>query len=171
MAKKKFIGHWTFSSGFSLIELLLYMGLLLVLIGILSSLFSSILDSQLETNSATSLQQDGQFLLAKLTEEVRQADGITTPGTLGQSSSTLQITTSGLATTYTLDGSGNFTASDDSGTEQLNSYLTTISGLTFTRNGNVGGKNSVTVSFTINSDVIEHSGLRSQTYTTTIALR
>src|SRR5688572_25450258 len=95
------------NSGFSLMELVISMGILMVLIGILTTLFGQILDVQLESKSVSSVDQNGRFIMARLTHDLQSATEIVTPEDPGDATDTLQITVGGIDYIYTLDSDGN----------------------------------------------------------------
>jgi type II secretory pathway pseudopilin PulG len=160
-----------FASGFSLVELIIYMGMMMILISILSSIFSITLDTQLESTASTTVHDEGEFLLAKLTSDIRNSSVVSTPPAAGGQSSSLQLTLNGVANTYTLDSSGNLAVTNAAGTNVLNNYLSSISSLTFTRLGNVGGKNSISLSFRVTSRILERGSPRTQLFSTTVGTR
>src|SRR3990172_6790072 len=48
--------------GFTIIELILYMGMLSILLAVLSQIFVSILNVQLESQSSSSIEQDSRYI-------------------------------------------------------------------------------------------------------------
>src|SRR6266566_4299700 len=88
--------------GFTLVELLLYMGLLTILVTIMSSLFKTIVDVQLESKSSSSVDQDGRFILARITHDMQAAQKIISPANPGDNSTSLQITVNSVNYTYSL---------------------------------------------------------------------
>ncbi len=158
--------------GFTLIELLLYMGLLTIIVGVLSTLFVSIIEVRLESKANSNVEQDGRYLIARLAYDIRRANGATpiVSPILGATSSSLQIQIDSVNYTYSIAGS-NLALTNNLGTDNLNGYETTVSGLTFQRLGNSGGKNSIQVSFTLTSNTIRNSGTEVRNFQTTIATR
>lgn len=158
------------AKGFTLVEFIIYMGIFSILLLILTRMFTSTLDTQLETESASSIEQDARFVFMKLTSDIQAADSIVTPAAIGSSSSTLQITINGLTNIYALNN-GNITLTNNNGTNQVNNYDTTISDLSFLRLGNDGGKNTITASFTILGKTKLAGGQESKNFKTTIGTR
>jgi type II secretory pathway pseudopilin PulG len=152
--------------GFTLIELVIYMGMFSILIGVMSSLFGSIVEVQLESTSTSSVNQDGRYLLSKLLYDVKSVSAnasgsaILVPANPGNTTNTLQITLNSINYTYSLNANGNLQVVNGSthATDVLNSYDTSISGLTFTRVGNGGSNDTVNVAYTITSRTKESSG-------------
>lgn len=160
------------SKGFTLIELLLYMGILAIFISVLAGLFGMTIDLQLEANANTSLDRDAQYLFARMSYDLHRADSIVTPSATGTPTDSITVSISGINYTYSLDGSGNLTYVNDLGTFVLNSFDTTVSNLTFTRIGNIGGvEDTVKTGFTLTSTYIQRKGSETRDFETTIGLR
>ncbi len=126
--KKKFsIFNFVFSpsQGMTLIELVIYMGMLVLLSSGLSSIFSTIVDVQLNSNCTSSVDQDGSYLLAKLTHDVASASTILIPANPGNTSNTLQTTINSINYTYSLNSNNNLQVVNNSTNETnvLNSPL------------------------------------------------
>ncbi len=147
--------------GYTLIELVIYIGILAILLGVLSSIFTSIVDVQLESSATSSVNQDGRYLLSKLVYDVKNASAIVVPSTPGTSSSTLQLTINSINYTYSVNGSSNLQVVNGTTgeTNVLNSYDTSVSGLTFLHIGNGGSSDNVRVSFTVTGKTIERNGV------------
>jgi len=144
-------------AGFTLVEIIMYMGILTFLLVILTQLLSQVLSVQLESEATSSIQQDARFILARLTYDINRAEDIVLPATAAASTDTLELTIDGTSNTYSLSAA-NLVISNDLGLNNLNSYGTTISNLSFKRLGNVGGKATITVSFTLQSVTSRETG-------------
>jgi len=159
------------AKGFTLIELLIYIGLLSIFLVVLSQIFGSVLDAQLESQSTSAVHRDGRFILSKLTYDVHRANSIVLPASLGASSTSLQLDISGI-NTYSLNN-GNLELTNSLGTNNLNSADTTVSNLNFTRIGNsvANAKNTVRITYTITSKIVRPKGLETKDFQTTIGIR
>jgi prepilin-type N-terminal cleavage/methylation domain-containing protein len=155
--------------GFSLIEMLIVMGLLSILLVALTDMFTSVLNVQTESESTAAVSQDGRFVLARLGYDINHASSITTPAALGGSGSTLAIVVGGNTYTYTVSG-GNLQLTNHLGTNNLNGSETTISGFTVQRLG-VASKDSIRLSFTVTSRAQPKQGAEVKTFTTTVGRR
>lgn len=159
---------------FTLIELLIYMGLLSVLIVVMTQIFVSVLDARLATESVESIERDGNYILNKFIYDVSRANGIISPSGTGGSGSTMIIVIGGVNYTYTLNGT-NLILTNDSGSNQLNSYNTKISqnGATplFRRIGPGDATDTIQFTFKVTSQVTERTGSESKVYQTTATSR
>ncbi len=143
------------------------MGIFLVII---TDIVSATMDVQIESTATSAVSEDSRFLLARLDYDIGRATAITTPSSLGGSSASLVVTIGGVAHTYALSG-GNLQLTNNNGTSNLNSNETTISGASFQRLGNSGGKETVRVSFTVTSTAQTDQGADSRSFTTTFGRR
>lgn len=149
--------------GFTLIELLVYMGLLTIFLTVLTQVFISTLDARLESESTSSVVQDGRFITLKMMREVTSADSILSPAKGAQSTS-LSLNSGGTTYTYN-EVSGNFEVSSGGTSDALNSSRTKISNLVFNRIDD-----TITVSFIVTSE-IQGREFEAEAFQTTIGLR
>lgn len=167
MYKKLKIG-----TGFTLVELLLYMGILIIFMSVLAGLFSMTVDLQLEASANTGLDRDAQFIFARLAYDIHRADSIDLPLATGSPSSTLGFSVNGTNYTYSLDSNGNLLYVDGTGNFVLNSYDTQLENLVVTKIGNIGGiEDTVKISFTLKSTTYQRKGLEAKDFETTIGMR
>lgn len=156
--------------GFTLVELLLYMGILALLLLVQTQILTSVLSVQLESEANTSVSWDARFIMARLIYDINRAENIVTPATPSAQTNSLTLTINGISNTYSLSG-GNLLISNNLGPDNLNSDATSISNLSFKRLGNTGGKNTVTFSLTITSITQREHGPESRTIQATAGLR
>ncbi len=156
--------------GSTLVEFLIYMALLSVFLVILTNIFLSIVELKIDSESISSIEQDGRFIMARLLYDIYRASSITTPATTGSSSSSLVLVIGGANYTYQLDGT-DLEITDPIGTVALNGSGTEISGLSFLRVGNPGGKHTVKVQFTVGSIADRLSVSQTKTFNFTSGLR
>ena len=158
------------SQGVSYIELLLYMGLLSIFLLLITNIFISILDVQAESQSTSSVEQGGRFLISRLSYDMNRADLVTTPTSLGQTTNSLSLNIGGVSYTYSLSGS-NLQLVNNNGTDSLNDSETSISNISFQRLGNSGGKDTIKIQFTITSRTVRSKGSETKTFQTTVGRR
>ena len=156
--------------GFSLLELVISMGILMVLISVLLSLFGQILDVQTASKSTSVVDKNGRYILARLTHDMQSATKIVTPATPGTQTDTLQITVNSVDYIYSLDSNGNLLLTANSVSTQLNSVSSTISNLSFTRIGSGDGTDVVRVGFRITSSSQQGKGAEQKNFQTTLGL-
>lgn len=157
--------------GFTIVELLIYTTILLGLLYIFTSIFSSILDVQLESETQSAIVQDSNYIFARLQYDISRATSIQMPDSLGASSNLLTLRIQGIDHTYELNANGLLQVTTPLGSSTLNSFGTTLSNLSFRRYGNVSGKNSVSISYTLTSTAQRTHGVETQDFQSTIGLR
>lgn len=155
--------------GFTLVELIIYMGMMMIILVVLTQIFTSLLDLRLESEASSGVEQDGRFILSRMIYDIHRATSITTPATLGQSTNTLSLVIGGTTYTYALQGS-NLTLATSSA-QIVNSFDNNISNLTFRRLGNDTGKHTVQVTYTVTSKTQRAAGPETKTVRTSVGLR
>lgn len=150
--------------------MLLYMGLLAILLLLFTNIFTGILDTQLASQSTGSVAQDGRFIYSRFIYDINHATSVSTPANLGSSSATLSFQANGVNYQYAIVGN-NLILSDATSSAQLNEYDTKVSGLQFTRIGNVNGKPTFQIVFTVGTTTNLHGQGDSKSFQTTAGLR
>lgn len=156
--------------GFTLIELIISMGILMILISILTTLFGQIIDVQLESKAISSVDQNGRYVMARLTHDMQSAQSIILPATPGQVTDSLQLSVNSINYTYSLI-SNNLILTNDNGTDVLNTDTVGISALTFKRIGSGDSNDTVQVSFTVSTKTQQAHGIESKQFQTTLGLQ
>lgn len=152
--------------GFTLIEILIYMGIIAAFLAVLTEVFLSVLDVQVESQATSNVQIDGRFLLARLIYDIHRASAITAPSSAGASSPSLTLTIAGVSSVYSLGG-GRVQLTRNSISSPLTSVNTQITNLNFTRLGNPSptAKHTLTINFTVTD------GRQSKDYQVSVGLR
>lgn len=159
------------NTGFTLIELMIYFGLLSVLLLFVSQIFLTALETQSSTAARSTIQEDGRYVIAKLTYDINRATSITTPATpSGQLTNTLALVISGSTYTYSLSNNS-LVVTGPSGTDYLTGYDAAVANLQFQRLGNPNGKNTIQINFTLESTTDTKTVTPSRTYQTSIGIR
>lgn len=157
--------------GFSIVELLLYMGLVSVILVVLGTVFSDLINLQLSSKATSSVEQDSRFILSRLAYDIRRAQSVSTPPSAGTSGSSLSLVIAGVTYTYSQVGT-DLTISTSNGSANLNSNDSLVEDFQVTRLGNVSGKPSLRVSFTLTSLDTDLGDLtQTSSYQTTVTLR
>ena len=136
------------NKGFTLIELIIYMALTSILIVIFMDILSISFNTQLSSQSTSQVVQDGRYIYTRLIYDVNRADSVSVPANLGDSSPILTLTINGNNFTYGINN-GNLVLTTDAASYTLNSFGTSVSNLSFQRIGNVGGKHTIRIMYTI----------------------
>ncbi len=158
--------------GFTLVELLLYMGIFSILLVMLFQIFASIFDVQLESKSVSSVTQDGLFIQNRLNYDASRTKSIVAPA-LGQSSESLSLFINNEVYTYSItNGNLNLSGTVSGTLGQLNSEDTSASA-SFTRLSDTAGKNhdTITVSYTLTSKTIKQGIPNVENFRATLGLR
>lgn len=152
---------------FTIIEFLLYIGILSILLLVFADLFISMARLRTETESTSNVQQDSSYLINKFIYDIHQASTVSIPAHPSDQSPTLNLVINGVDYSYSLQG-GNLVLSDGN---RLNGYDTTISNLQFTRLGQGDIHDVIKINFTVNSLVKNQAGYETQSYETVVGLR
>jgi hypothetical protein len=158
------------ASGFTVMEMMIYGGLLSIFILIMSQTFASILETQLGSESNAAIVQDGRYILSRMSYDIGRASGISTPAVLGDVGPVLVLNIAGTGHTYSVSN-GLLQLTNSFGTQSLNSFGTQVSGVTFERLGNTGGHNSIRVRYTLTSTTTRTTSTDSRTFQSTFSLR
>lgn len=158
------------SPGFSLVELLLYMGLSTILLVVLTALLVTNISVQLESQALTMVEQDGRYLYQRLAYDLYQASEIVTPANLGDTNNQLVLNVDGTNYLYQIINNQLYLSYDG------NNYLLTspdiqITQFEVTRIGNPDGKHAIDVNFEIESLIETTPENKSRQYQTTLGLR
>jgi hypothetical protein len=156
---------------FTFIEMLIYIGLVSVFLVILSGMFGAILDMQLESRAGSAVDQDAQYLLARMEYDVRRASDIVSPSVSGEVADSLTLTIGSDTYIYSLTG-GKLQLTVSGQSHILNSFDCLTSDFSVTRIGYDTEKPSIRISFNLQSVAVsltQQPQIRS--YQTTVGLR
>ncbi len=156
--------------GFSLVELLIYMALMSIFLMVLLDVFTTTLNIKLVSESTSAISSDSRYIFSKLSYDINNADSVILP-VPGATNTSLQIETSGLTATYTLDN-GNLVKTAGGVSMNLNGIDTKLDSISFKNIGNPGEKPTIQIVYTLRSKVIiQGRGTEIQTVNTTIGTR
>lgn len=154
-------------SGFTLVELLMVMGILGILMTVLFQVFNSILAMKLRSEATTSVAQDSRYLISRLTYDISRASDITS-GTGG----TLSLIIDGTTYFYALENTTLMLSIAGAPAQALTGVQTKIASLQFTRFGDVAGKKIVEITLRLAPVTILREGATGERLlTTTVATR
>lgn len=160
----------TGEQGVTLVEMLIVMGLLAILLVVIATVFTSAADVQSRTSNYSAIAAEGRFVMARINQDIARSTSTTTPATLGATSTSLIMVINGSTYTYALN-TNKLQLTDGTGTDFVTGDDVTVSGLSFMRLGNTGGKESIRYSFTLTTTSQDHSGPDTQTFTSTVERR
>jgi prepilin-type N-terminal cleavage/methylation domain-containing protein len=156
--------------GFTLVELLVYMGLMSIFLMVLLGIFTATLNTKLANESTSAVSSDSRYILSKLSYDVNNADSVTSPA-LGLTNTSLQLVTSGTTGTFSISN-GNLVKTVGGVSIKLNGNDTGLDSISFKNIGNVGGKPTIQVMYTVRSKIIVQGGnTQTQTVNTTVGTR
>ena len=157
-----------YKKGYTLIELLIFMGMFSILLVVMTNIFSQIMDVRRESESVSSVEQDGNYILNRFIYDISRASGINIPNAVGVTNTVLDLTIDSTNYVYGLNNE-NLQLTANSQTYQLNGTNTTISNLSFKRIGNDDNKDTIQLNYTVTSP--GPSGPETKDYQTTVGLR
>lgn len=162
--------------GFTLLELVIYITLVVGILVTATTFAWNIVNSRTKAFAVQEVQQNGRYIMDKITQTVRGAQDITTPGT-GTSGTTLEVVVRDVAKDpiiFVLSG-GELSMSAAGGTTyNLHSGAITVSVLQFTNVSSTDdASRNVQVQLTLEHKNPENRSERefSETFITTIELR
>lgn len=158
------------TKGFTIIEMLLYMGLLAIFLVVVTDILLGAIDVQLESSATSSVATDGRYMINRLSYDISRSQTIVTPSAPGVATSELELVINGQAYRYSLNGS-QLELTSPLGTHQLNSGLTDVSGVQFLRLSNPGGKPTISVDITVTSKTVRAKGPEMRVFQTTVGGR
>ena len=156
--------------GVTLIELVIYMGILSIILVIFIDMFALLFDKQMKTESISSVQQDSNYILSRLPYEFGRAQSIEIPATAGATTSSLRLIIDAGIYDYHLSNN-DLVVDHDGATQQMNGYDTTVSNLTFQRLGENNQNDVIQIKFTLSSMANKQSGHEVNQFSTSLGIR
>jgi hypothetical protein len=160
-----------FQKGTTMVELILYMSILTGLLTMLTSIFVSAIDVQSESIATSSVEQDGNYILARLGYDIHRAQNIYYPEDNGDTENHFTIVIGVEHYTYSIDVNNNLILTNDSGVKKLNNYGSNVSDLSVRRLGNGVKEDTLKISFTVTSRTKRASGYEAKDFQTGLSLR
>ncbi len=160
--------------GTSLIEVILYIALFSIIIVVVVDLLMTSGSLKTESESQSGIQDDAALINSRLSYEIRNADALTSPATIGQIANSLNLTTGSEVHNFSLSGN-NFVYQKTLGatvtSANLNSSLTAVSNLTFQALGFSGGKLSIKADYTLTELKAIQQGNQTKNYEIIVTTR
>ncbi len=149
--------------GFTLVELMIYLGLSAIMLVILSQLFGTILEESVKVQNYSAVQTDGRYILGRLKTQLNNADSVSVPAGLGDSAGELIMIVGGTSYHYYVSN-GHLYLNDSTGDYLISDLSTRVTDVVFTRTGNTGGKPVILIQFTSSTGVEGTPQYESQTF-------
>lgn len=156
--------------GYTLVELLIYLALISIFFVAFSSIFTTILQLKTKVYQSSPMDYNGQYLMQRLVYDIRQAETISTPANLGQTSDSLSLMINGENYTYTLVNHVIF-LTNNNGSFPISDNLTNVQSISFQRIGNVDGLVSIKFNLNLESITPEEGKKQIKNFTSTVAIR
>ena len=137
--------------GFTLIEVLLYLAMLAVFVVVISPFWQGLLDITEKGKAMNTVNTEGQFIMTKVLQRIRESDSITSP-IAGNSSSTLNLTYTNVnlnPTIFDLSSGSLMLSEGPNPFSSLNSPDVIISEVVFSNNSGLDSKGLVRVQFNV----------------------
>ncbi len=137
--------------GFTLVELLLYVGTASILLLATSLFFFVLLQSRVKNQTIAEVEQQGLQVMQSITQTVRNAEAITVPSAGSSTSSlTLDVVTAASDPTVLHESSGVIRITEGIGSPvALTNSRVTASGLTFQNLSRTGTPGTIRIQFTL----------------------
>lgn len=155
--------------GFTLIEMLIAMALFVIVVASFIGILALVTKVQVQSSSMAAVDQESQFLLQKIQYYVGTASLVDIPTSTPTSTLKVDVASSSLDPTYITLASGTVYLQQGGGALQaLTSNKVTVSNLSFTRQANPPGHDTVNVSYTIAYNTLSVAQEFSQLFQTSI---
>lgn len=138
--------------GFTLIEVLLYLAMLSVFIVVIASFWQGLMDVTQKGKAMNTVNTEGQFMMTKILQKIRESESITSP-LAGNSASSLNLANQNLVLNPTIMEFNNGSIRISEGVTpfaSLNSGEVVVSNVSFTNNTATNSKGLIRVQFTVN---------------------
>lgn len=130
--------------GFTMMELLVVMGILAVLVVVMTEMLHSVLAMRLQSEAMSAVDADMRYTTSRLQYDLARASAINLP-TVGASGSTLELTIDGITYVYTVEAGKLYLTVGTGVPEVIHGSGSMVTQATFTRLNDMGGKQSVAV--------------------------
>lgn len=156
------------TSGTTLIELILYTGLLTTILVVLYQLFALAGYRKIDEVVEDELYVNATRMVADLNRTIQQSTSITEPAA-GASSSTLSL--NGGTIVYQLDGNNRLVKLENGVTAFMTTSAVSINNLSFTRRGPSVESQTITANFAVVGNHKVERGVLTRDFTTSVTVR
>ncbi len=146
----------TSRQGTTFVEVLLYIALLSIVIVFITDIILQTLNFMIESRNISYLDSDARFISTKLRNDLRKADTISVPTTIGETSNSITFEYESDNYTYSLSD-GILQITDPNGTYRINSDQTTVSSFSVTNRSYALGATTLDFDIVLNSRTVSSS--------------
>ena len=157
-------------NGFTLVELLVYFGLFSILLVVINGLFISSLEQQTQDLARSALQQESEYVLAKLKYDIYNSDEVISPADAGNVSNSLQFVTKGVAYSYQLNNE-QLTKTMNSETWNATSSRVAVQSLQFENQSSSSDSETIGFTLVMSSDQDDGKASSTRTISTSVTRR
>lgn len=138
-------------TGFTLVELLLYLGLAAIMVLVIATFFGTMLEARVQNQVIAEVESQGATVLQRITQTIRNADNITSPAIGASASSlTLDMVPIGIDPTVFNLASGVIRITEGAGSAvALTNSRVTVSALTFRNLSRISTPGTIRIQFTL----------------------
>jgi len=158
--------------GFTLIEILIYFGLLSVILIFVVDLFLNVGEFSISSRAEKQLQEDGSFILNRLSYDIQRADSILQPTNFGEDENSLSLQIGSETVSYSLSGTALLLSETVSGRSgSLNSNLTRLNTVFFRKVGSAQTKPTIKINLQLEYVDPTKQGNAVKNFETVVGLR
>src|SRR5581483_6188895 len=156
------------SNGFTLIELIIYLALLSGFLLILTNIFIAVLNVRTASQTSSSVDQDGRFILARLSYDLNRSSADSVPN-----ATTLNLTIGGQSYSYVLNGTNLQLTQPGPLIDNLNGSGSKVTSLTFQKVANpTGHEDTIKIQFNLQSSALNNDiTAENRSFSTTVGRR
>lgn len=156
--------------GFTVVELLIYMLIFSMLLLVLTNVFSTVLDVMSESQSRSAVLRNGEFIIARLSYDIKRAEEIVVPASVGDLGNNLKLTINSEEYDYALTGS-DLTLTNNNVSNKLNGFDADIDSASFRALGYENEKKMVEISITVTSKILHNNTYETKNFKSTVGIR
>ena len=144
-------------TGFTMMELLVVMGIMAILVVVMTEMLQSILVTRLESGAESAVDADIRYSVSRLQYDLARANSISAPNE-GVTTESLSLVIDGSTYVYSVIDNQLWLTIDGGESGRLQSTVSTIEEFSVTRMNNQGGKQSVRIVISMRAATINPGG-------------
>lgn len=154
--------------GYTLIELLVYLGIFTIIIGVISTLVIQTLNYNLQSTADSALAQTTRNLFFDFSQTIRRSTNVSSPA-LGFSANRLELNNGQVI--YQLNAAQRLEKTESGETALLTPTNIRVNSLNFEHLGNPGDRSTIRLTLSLEASSAALNPVQSQTLQTTVSLR